>query len=92
MQSDPALLDVLLREAEVAQGFTAGDPELRVDDIHVGGLFRNGVLDLNAWVHLDEGVLPVLAYEELDGARVAIADCAAEVHGVLVEPLAQVRV
>ena len=49
-----------------------------MDDVHVGGLFCNGVLDLNAWVHLDEHVLPVLADEELDGACVAVADRAAK--------------
>jgi hypothetical protein len=76
LQGGPALPNTLLREAEVAQSLATGDPQLRVDDIHVGGLFGNGVLDLDAGVHLDERVL--LADEELDGARVAVADRAGE--------------
>ena len=59
---DPALqrgapdLDLVLPQAEVGQGLAGGDPDLRGDQVDVGDLLGDGVLDLDPRVHLDEHV------------------------------------
>ena len=59
-----------------------GDPHLGHDEVDVGDLLGDGVLDLDARVHLDEDVAAVLAEEELDGAGVEVADRLGEAHGI----------
>ncbi len=70
--------DVLLVEPEVGEGLSCGDAHLRLHEVDVGDFFGDGVLDLDAGVHLDEHVLAgALAggvHQELDGARVDVAD------------------
>ena len=69
----------MLRSAKVSPD---GDPHLGDDEVDVGDLLGDGVLDLDARVHLDEDVAAVLAEEELDGAGVEVADRLGEAHGV----------
>ena len=52
------------------------------DQVDVGDLLGDGVLDLDSRVHLDEDVLAALVEQELDGARAAVADLAGERDGV----------
>ncbi len=52
----PADRDRFLGEAQVGQGRTGGDPQLGRDQIDTGDLLGHGVLDLDARVHLHEGV------------------------------------
>lgn len=69
-----------------------GDPELGLDEVDVGDLLGDRVLDLDARVHLDEDVVAAAVEEELDGARVAVADLAGEADGVGADAVAQFRV
>ncbi len=52
----PADRDRFLGEAQVGQSRTGGDPQLGRDQIDTGDLLGHGVLDLDARVHLHEGV------------------------------------
>ena len=70
------------RMSEVVEGLARRDPHLGDDEVDVGDLLGDGVLDLDAGVHLDEDVAPVLAEEELDRARVEVADRLGEAHGI----------
>ncbi len=74
--------DRLLAQAQIVEGLTGGDAQLAGDQIDVGDLLGNGVLDLDAWIHLDEDVMPALVQQELHGARTAVADVAGESHCV----------
>lgn len=47
--------------------------ELGSGEVHIRNHFRAGVLDLQAWVQLEEVEAPVLAVEVLDGARAHVA-------------------
>ena len=95
---DPALqgrapdLEGVLADAEVGQGLAAGDAQLRADEVDVGDLLGDGVLDLDPRVHLDEHVAAVGRQQELDRARVDVPDLAGEGDGVRAHPLAQVGV
>ena len=80
------------REPEVGQRLARGDPQLRADEVDVGDLLGDRVLDLDARVHLDEDVAPVGVEQELDGARVDVADLPGERDGVGADPLAQLGV
>ncbi len=81
----------VLGQAEVRQGGAGGDEQLRGHEVDVGDLLGDGVLDLDARVHLDEHVLPgPLALggdEELHRAGVAVADGPGEGDGVAVQRL-----
>ena len=55
--------DVVLFEAQVCKGGAARDEDLRLDEVDSGDLLRNGVLDLDSWVDLDE-VVPLLRVDE----------------------------
>ena len=94
---DPALergaaqRDGVLGEAEVGQRLAGRDPHLRLDEVDVGDLLGDRVLDLDPRVHLDEDVAAVRVEQELDGARVAVADLAGEPHRVGAHPVAQLR-
>src|SRR3712207_1397786 len=92
LQRDPALPDALLGKPKFGERLAASDPELCVDEVHVGCLLGNGVLDLDARVHLDECILAVLPNEELDRPGVSVAHGSAEAHRVLAEPGAQLWV
>ena len=52
-------------EAEVREGRAVGHPQTGFDQVETGRLLGDGVLDLDARVHLEEGRLPV-RHEELD--------------------------
>ena len=57
---------------EAASG---GHEDLRAHEVDAGDLLGDGVLDLDARVHLDEEPLVAVGIaEELDGARVVVAD------------------
>ncbi len=92
---DPALqrgatqVDVLLGHAELGEGLAARDAHLGDDEVDVRDLLGDGVLDLDPRVHLDEHVGAVLAEEELDRARVPVADRLGEPHGIRAHPVTQ---
>src|SRR5882757_2852290 len=75
--------DVLLSDAERQ---ASRDLDLLANDIHPGDLFGDGMLDLDAGVHLDEGEGTVLI-EKLEGSDTAVAELAANVGA----PLSQLR-
>ena len=52
-------------EAEVGEGLAVDHPQTGLDQVEAGRLLGDGVLDLDARVHLEEGRLPV-GHEELD--------------------------
>ena len=66
--------DVVLAQSHRRERVARGDLHLHDDEVDVGDLLGDGVLDLDARVHLDEDVAAVLAEEELDGAGVDVAD------------------
>ena len=83
---------VVLAQAEVGEGLARRDAHLRLHEVDVGDLLGDGVLDLDARVHLDEDVLSPLARveQELDRAGVDVADRLGERDRVGADPLAQV--
>ena len=54
--------------------FARGNPQLRLNEIHSRDGFGDGVLHLDAGVHLDEVELAVFVHQELNGTGVLIAD------------------
>nr|RZI37400.1 hypothetical protein BJQ95_00159 [Cryobacterium sp. SO1] len=92
LQGETAQLDRVLAEAQVGEGLPRGDADLGLHEVDVGDLFGDGVLNLDARVHLDEHVLAgALAHgveQELDGAGVDVADRPGEGDGILVQALA----
>src|SRR5205807_1768140 len=74
----------------VGQPLTRGDQQLRLHEIDAGDELGDGMLDLDARVHLDEVELPVLV-EELHGAGAAVADRAARLHAPLAHEAALAR-
>ena len=70
--------DVVLAQPHRRERVARRDLHLHDDEVDVGDLLGDRVLDLDARVHLDEDVAPVLAEEELDGAGVDVADRAGE--------------
>ena len=92
LERGAAQRDGLLGQAEVGERLAGGDAQLRLHEVDVGDLLGDRVLDLDARVHLDEDVVAVAVEQELDGARVAVADVPGEPHGVGADPLAQLRV
>ncbi len=86
------LADLLLGEPEIGERLAAGDAQLSVDEVHVGGLLGDGVLHLDAGVHFYERVLAILADQELDRARIAVAARPPEADRVLAQTVAQIRV
>src|SRR5690606_11431303 len=74
LQRGTAQVDRLLAQAEVGQRLPGSDAQLRLDQVDVGDLLGDRVLDLDARVHLDEHVLAGAVEQELHGARVAVAD------------------
>lgn len=92
LQRGAAQVDLVLRQAQVVEGLTGGDPQLRLHEVDVGDLFGDRVLDLDARVHLDEHVVALLVEQELDGAGVAVADLLRELDRVGADPVAQLGV
>ena len=84
--------DLVLRELQVGQGHTGRDAQLRDHQIPLGDLLGDRVLDLDARVHLDEDVLARRVEQELDRARVDVADRPREVDRVGADPRPQLRV
>ncbi len=95
---DPALQcgagegHLVLGEVQFRQGHPGGDAQLRDDQVAVGDLLGHRVLHLDARVHLDEDVVAALVEEELDGARVDVADGLGELDGVGADPIPQLGV
>ena len=81
---DPALqrsathLHRILLQAKVFERLAVGDTHLTADQVDVGDLLGDSVLDLDARVHLDEDVVTALVEQELDGARVGVVDLSGE--------------
>ena len=89
-------MHVVLVQTELVQGRARGDLHLRADQVDVGDLFGHRVLDLDARIHLDEDVLartlPHRVEQELDGARVDVADGLGKGDGIPVHGLPDVLV
>ncbi len=92
---DPALhrsamhLQRILTQPKVFQRLPVGDAHLAGDQVDVGDLLGDGVLDLDARIHLDEDVVAALVQQEFDGARVGVVDLAGERDGVGADLLPQ---
>ena len=71
----------------VAQGVTGGDQDLGADDVDARDHLGNGVLHLNAGVHLNEVIVAVLVDEELHGTGADIADGLGDLDGVAAQSL-----
>ena len=84
----PVEAHVLLAERKRRAG---RDPDLLDDEVEPGDHFGDGVLDLEARVHLDEVELVVLV-EKLDGADAAIAEIAHRLRHRLADTAALARV
>ena len=69
-----------------------GDPYLLAHEIHAVAHLRDGVLDLDARVHLEEVELPARVEQELDGAGAAIVHGARRFDRGRPHARAQVRV
>ena len=62
-----------------------------LDEIDAGDHFGDGMLHLDAGIHLDEVEAAVLVHQELDGAGVVIADCAESLAEYFADLLRGVR-
>ena len=66
-----------------------GDPELGADEVDAGDLLGDGVLDLEAGVHLEEEELArVVVDQELHGPRGLVAELARQAQGGVAHGLA----
>ena len=96
LQCGTSKSDVLLLKSQLLEARTRGDQHLRLDEVDIRDLFGDGVLDLDAGVHLDEHDLAGAGArgfeEEFDGARVLVADRLGKCHGVAVQVIANRRV
>src|SRR5271157_1469586 len=61
-------------QQHVAHMGPAGNHDLALDQVNVGDHLRHRMLHLNARIHLDEMQAPVLVHQELDRARVGVAN------------------
>ncbi len=57
-----------------SQSAAVGDMQLQLDEVQPCGGLGDGVLDLQAGVHLEEEEVAGLVGHELDGARTGVAD------------------
>ena len=81
ISSVPSLRDRVLREPDLLEPLAGGDPNLGLDEIDAGDDLSDSVLDLDAWVHLHEVVLPRLRiHKELDSARAEVAGARRDAH------------
>src|SRR5918995_7480491 len=84
---------VLIGDPEIGERRTTGDPELSLHQVDAGDLLGDGVLDLDAGVALDEGVLAALGrHEELDRAGVDVGRRLGQVDRAVQDLLARRRV
>ena len=80
-------------DRRVGERRPAGDQDLTHHQVDAGDDLGDGVLDLDARVHLDEVELAgVNIVEELDGAGVLVADVSADRDGGVADRLADGRV
>ena len=86
LQGGAADVQLVLPDPDLLQGLPSGDPQLRLHQVDVGDLLGDGVLHLDARVHLDEDVTSCprtrCLNEELDGAGAGVVDGLGELHGV----------
>ena len=75
---------VLARHADagIGEGTALGDENLGPDKIHAGDHLGDGVLHLDAGIHLDEVIAPVLVHQKLHGAGVDISHLPGDLHCV----------
>ena len=80
---------LLLRQADLrtAQGIPGGDQQLGADDIHAGDHLRDGMLHLNAGVHLNEVVVPGFVHQKLHRTGADIVDGLGDLHRVTAQRL-----
>jgi hypothetical protein len=70
----------------VAQARALGDGDLRLDDIHAGHQFGDGMFDLDARIDLDEvEIIVVGVHQEFDGTGVAVVGRPRQPQGRLAE-------
>ena len=85
LQGMAAQADVFLERDEgviVAHGCAFGDADLRLDDVHAGHYFGDGVLDLDTRIHFDEVVLAAVHIKQIfDGARVGVVGSTCQSQG-----------
>ena len=84
LDGEAAHLDVGLggdADLRVGEPVPLGHQDLRLHQVPPGDHLGDGVLHLDARVHLDEVVAPLLVEEELDGAGVAVGTSAARCGG-----------
>ncbi len=79
----------LLPQAQIVEGRAARDAQLAGDQVDVGDLLGDGVLDLDPRIHLDEDVMTALVEQELHSAGVAVPDVAGEGDRVGADLVAQ---
>ena len=75
----------------MADRLTLGDEDLRAHEVDARDHLGDGVLDLDAGVHLDEVVVAVLVHQELHGTGVDIAHFPGDLDCVIIELLALFR-
>ena len=80
----------LLADLEPFQRLAASDPDLQLDEVDAGDLFRNSVLDLQTRIHFEE-VVVLPRNQELHGADAHIANPLREPNGGALDLLAQRR-
>src|SRR5262249_4510368 len=91
-----ARLGWIAAEAELGQRASRGETELELHQIDAGDLFRDGVLDLQARVGLDEGEGALLLSaggidQELEGSQVVEAHLARQAERGLEQPGPEAR-
>ena len=87
-----AMAVAMARKRRLARRFrqrlTRRDAELQLDEVEPGDHFRDGVLDLQTRVHLEEVQLARRRRDELDRARALVVDGSNDAERVLEEPRA----
>ena len=80
---------LLIRQTDVraAEGIALGDEDLGPDQVDARHHLRDGVLHLNAGVHLNEVVIAIGVHQELHGAGANVAHAFRDLHGVGAELL-----
>ena len=74
-------------DLRAAQGIACGHQQLGPHDVHAGDHLSNGVLHLNAGVHLNEIVVAGLVHQELHGTGADIAHGLGDLHRVAAQGL-----
>ena len=83
--------NVLLDQTNLVEGGAGSNAKLGLDNVHAGDLLRDGVLDLDTGVDLNEVGLHVSGIDkEFDGASVLVIGTGGQITGILVQLLAQV--